>query len=462
MTTETPLRVCISGAGIASAVFSSWLLKGLPTAQITIIERDPQPRLTGASVDIRSSAVDIIKWMGVEPEIRAHTTNEAGVQFVNSDGSPVATLWATGRSDIQSVTSEYEIFRGKLAEIFFKTIPEGRLRMVYGETIEYYSDLEDGSGIEVTFKNGKTGHKTEKFDLLIGADGLRSKIRGGMLGTHPSEQIHDEGVHVAYFTIDRDLLDGSRLAKWYNAPLGRCIFLRPDPDPAGKTRGNLMNVTTKGDIEMKKRLNDALFDNEKYMALLEESFGDAGWLAQEVLRGMRRSGDFYCSLFAQIRSPKLVKGRVALIGDAGYATPGAGTSLAIIGGYALAGELLSSFSSPPSPLLSRSQTGSSVTQTPPTCDPIPAALARYEALMLPFVKAQQGDIDNAMQYMNPQTWWGIKIRNAIARFVTGLYLDRLAMMAAAWWGYTEKKLEMPSYEWPGAEGIYARSKDERK
>jgi len=112
------LNILISGSGIAGSVFAFWLLRAYPNANITIVERDPSLRLTGASVDIRSSAVDIIKWMGAEQEIRDQTTKEEGIQFVQANGKAVATLRATGRSDIQSLTSEFEIFRGALAKIF--------------------------------------------------------------------------------------------------------------------------------------------------------------------------------------------------------------------------------------------------------------------------------------------------------------------------------------------------------
>jgi 2-polyprenyl-6-methoxyphenol hydroxylase-like FAD-dependent oxidoreductase len=69
------LNILISGSGIAGSVYAFWLLRAYPNANITIVERDPSLRLTGASVDIRSSAVDIIKWMGAEQEIRTQTTN---------------------------------------------------------------------------------------------------------------------------------------------------------------------------------------------------------------------------------------------------------------------------------------------------------------------------------------------------------------------------------------------------
>lgn len=414
------INVLISGSGIAGSVFAFWLLRAYPNANITIVERDPSLRLTGASVDIRSSAVDIIKWMGAEQEIRNQTTNEEGVQFVHANGKAIATLGATGRSDVQSFTSEYEIFRGALAKIFIDPIIK-RVKLIFDESIDHFEQRDDG--VVVTFAKSK---EVQTYDLLVAADGLGSKIRGTMLNSKPQEQIHSEGVHIAYFTIKRDLLQGGRLAKWHNATRGRVVFLRPDPDPAGRTRGHLVNVTTSGDVETKARLDKALRQgNESYMELMEEVFRDAGWLAPEVLRGMRESDDFYCSLFAQIRSPKLHDGRVVLLGDAGYATPGIGTSLAIIGGYVLAGELLS-------------HPGD-----------VKTALERYEGLLLPFAKSQQGG-DNAMQLLNPQTPWGISIRNAILGLVAWAKLDRLAIAAASALGFTEKKAPIPDYPWPPA------------
>jgi 2-polyprenyl-6-methoxyphenol hydroxylase-like FAD-dependent oxidoreductase len=83
-------KVLISGSGIAGSVFAFCLLRAYPKAHITIVERAPSLRLTGASVDIRSNAVDIIKWAGVEPQIREASTKETGMSFVNTDGRYVS------------------------------------------------------------------------------------------------------------------------------------------------------------------------------------------------------------------------------------------------------------------------------------------------------------------------------------------------------------------------------------
>ncbi|MCJ1413097.1 hypothetical protein MMC19_007199 [Ptychographa xylographoides] len=412
------LNVLISGSGIAGSVFAFWLLRAYPDATITIVERDPALRLTGASVDIRSSAVDIIRWMGAEEEIRTQSTNEEGMQVVDVNGKPVATLRATGRSDAQSMTSEFEIFRGALAKIFIAPVLD-RVDVIFDESVERFEQRDEG--VAVTFAKSQ---ETKTYDLLVAADGLSSKIRGMMLNSTPQDQIYDVGVHIAYFTVKRDLLKGSLLAQGYSATRGRALFLRPDPDPAGRTRAVLMTVTTRGDTATKDRLNTALRNgNESFMKLMDEMYHDIGWLAPEVLHGMRESDDFYCSHLGQIRSPKLHDGRVVLLGDAGYATPGFGTSLAIIGAYFLAGELL----------------------THP--GDIPTALRRYDDMMLPFAKDSQGS-SGAMQLFNPQTWWGIWIRNTLFALVTWTRLDRVAIALSSLIGFTEKKFPLPDYQWP--------------
>ncbi|TLS22765.1 uncharacterized protein PpBr36_05960 [Pyricularia pennisetigena] len=417
-------RILISGSGIAGSTFAYWALRAFPTASITMVERCPTFRLTGSSVDLRSSAIEICKRMNMLDTVKAHTTTEKGVRFVNSDGSIVATLGASGRSDIQGITSEYEIFRSDLARILLEPSRD-KINILFDEYVDKYDNEEDG--VKVTFAKSK---RVDKFDLLVAADGIGSRIRGQMLNSNPRDQVHDEGVHVAYFTQKKDLLGGSKFAEGYSAPGGRVIMIRPDPHPEGRSKVILMNVTKKNDVAAKKRLNDAVdAGNEAYMTLLEDTFANMGYKDAEVLKGMRESDDFYCSLFAQVRSPKLIdqSGRVVLLGDSGYATPGIGTSLAMIGAYVLAGELLSSTS------------GTSIN--------IPAATSRYQDLMVPFVKGHQGD-DNAMQLMNPQSSWGIKLRDVALRVVTGLWLDRLAMIAAAKLGYTDKMLSMPEYAWP--------------
>ncbi|KAI4718020.1 FAD/NAD(P)-binding domain-containing protein [Aureobasidium sp. EXF-10727] len=421
MATPPAPNVLISGFGIASSVFAATLLRAYPHATITIIERDPSMRLTGASVDIRSSAVDIIKWMNLEQAIRAKTTKEEGVEFVDETGKSFATLLATGNDQVQTMTSEYEIFRGDLARIFFKEI-EGKVDVMFNESVESYEQQNDA--VVVNFANGKA---SQSYDLLVAADGLGSRIRGMMLGTSPQQHIHDEGTYASFFVIEKDLLNGSKLAKWYTTTGGRAIFLRPDPDPRGRTRGHFMNSAWPSDTVTRNKINTALKEGRhSYTKLVEETFANVGFhQTQEILAAMRKTPDFYCSKFAQVRAPRIQDGRVVLLGDAGYATPGIGTSLAIMGAHILAGELLSH-----------------------NLD-IAAAAKAYEDTMLPFAHGQQSSIgDYAMQMMNPQTKWGLWVRDMVLWALTAARVDRVAVWIASMLGVAEPKIKMPVYPWP--------------
>ena len=74
--------------------------------------------------------------------------------------------------------------------------------------------------------------------------------------------------------------------------------------------------------------------------------------------------------------------------------------------------------------------------------------------MLPFVQKQQGgDVQFAMQLANPETWWGIAIRNVVLRIVISTGLVDLGMRVSAWLGYSEAKVDMPDYPWPVNEKV---------
>lgn len=97
-----PLNILISGSGIAGPVTAYWLHRFMPTCQITIVERSPEPRLGGQAVDLRSSALPIVKKMGILEKVKEKTTTEVGMQFVYRDGERRATFEATGEEERQS------------------------------------------------------------------------------------------------------------------------------------------------------------------------------------------------------------------------------------------------------------------------------------------------------------------------------------------------------------------------
>jgi 2-polyprenyl-6-methoxyphenol hydroxylase-like FAD-dependent oxidoreductase len=88
--------------GIAGPCFAFWLHKLLPSSNITILERAPEPRFGGQAVDIRSAAVPIVDRMGLLQQIKDKTTTEVGIDFIYLDGKTKATFPASGNAEQQS------------------------------------------------------------------------------------------------------------------------------------------------------------------------------------------------------------------------------------------------------------------------------------------------------------------------------------------------------------------------
>lgn len=83
-------------------------------------------------------------------------------------------------------------------------------------------------------------------------------------------------------------------------------------------------------------------DTEKQKQLFTDTFANLQWeIMPQLLEQAKRSEDFYFDIANLIEIDQWSKGRVVLVGDAGYPTPltAWGVSLALIGAYILAGEL---------------------------------------------------------------------------------------------------------------------------
>ncbi|MCJ1370760.1 hypothetical protein MMC20_001973 [Loxospora ochrophaea] len=408
-----PKRVLISGAGIAGSVLAYWLDRA--GISVTVVERAPSLRSTGQAVDIRGAAVDVIRQMGVESAIRSKSTCEEGVAFVDAAGREKAVFMASGSTEQQALTSEFEILRGDLALIFYD-LTKDKVNYVFGESVKELRQLN--TGVEVMFENVTA---TASFDVVVAADGLGSRLRSMVSSaTTAKECFKSLGQYVAYFTIEEDLLNGGKIAKWYNAPGGRLILVRPNMK--GQT-GAFLGVVTES-LEAKDASTAGAEAQKTYLRRL---FHDAGWLNERVLDGMDRADDFYYQAVAQIKMEKWSEGGVVFLGDACYCPSpisGMGTSLAIVGAYVLAGELVMHQND------------------------LPSAFQSYQERLTPYVAQCQKLIPGAPAIANPQTQMGITVLASVLGFVSWSGLDRLVSRIAAIPAFSREGFALPQYEWP--------------
>ncbi|MCJ1228195.1 hypothetical protein MMC12_004856 [Toensbergia leucococca] len=324
------MRVLISGAGIAGPTLAWFLAKA--GARITIVEKSLSLLPHGQNVDVKGSAITVIKKMGLMDQLRRFNTTEKGTQFINPKGRPFAPF-PVKEGLSASFTSEFEILRGDLAAILHKaTEDHPNISYLFGTTIKEVVS-NDNDTVKVKLSHGEV----QEFDLLVAADGQWSKVRKQCFLPEYVNVVH-LGMYVVYWTIPRLPSDND----WWNVYLAhesRLISLRPDPH--GTIRAMFTRMPC-NDAQEKAWLGASKGDRQTQLELLRREFADAGWQAQRLLDAMDQAPDFYFHAIEQIKMSKWSNSRVVCLGDAAYAPTsltGMGTSLAITGAYVLAGEM---------------------------------------------------------------------------------------------------------------------------
>ncbi|MEV7627972.1 FAD-dependent monooxygenase [Actinoplanes sp. NPDC089786] len=314
------MRVLISGAGIAGPALALWLHRA--GAEVTVVERTERPRPGGHAVDIRGVARGVVELMGLRERIREQQVDERGCALIDGRGRRLAELPVDAFGG-EGIVAEIEIARGDLARILLDAT-SGQAGYRFGDRITALT--QDRDGVDVTFAGGTS----ERYDLVVGADGVRSGVRGLAFG--PDERyVRFLGAYSAYFSVP----DPGDLDHWllmYNAPGGRVANVRPE-------RGGTANASLSF-REPEPRF-DRLSRAEEQRVLAERMSG-AGWRVDELLAAMPGAGDFYFDSISQVRVDRWWRGRVVLLGDAGYCgspLAGMGTSFGLVGAYVLAGEL---------------------------------------------------------------------------------------------------------------------------
>jgi 2-polyprenyl-6-methoxyphenol hydroxylase-like FAD-dependent oxidoreductase len=313
--------VLISGASVAGPITAFWLRRLGFTP--TVVERTPQPRLGlgGHAVDLFAGAVDVIERMGVLARVEAARTRTDTVEVVRPGRRPVVVPMATITSGL-TTGRHLEVMRGELARILHESVRDD-VEHLFGDEVVALDDGPDG--VDVTFARAAP----RRFDLVIGADGMHSGIRGLVFGAERDFR-HDLGGHLAAFTLPGADLHPGRMVTL--PQVDRTVGLYPVRQTGEARALFLFRDPTDHDRH----------DTAAQKRLLRRVFGADGWEVPRLLAAMEDAPDFYLDSISQIRMPSWSRGRVTLVGDAGYCSGpavGGGTSIAAVGAYLLAHHL---------------------------------------------------------------------------------------------------------------------------
>ncbi|MEV6940783.1 FAD-dependent monooxygenase [Streptomyces sp. NPDC051172] len=313
------MRAVICGAGIAGLALAGRLHNVLGW-EVVVLEKAPRPRTEGYMIDFFGPGYDAAEAMGVLPWLEELGYPVCEAVFLDDAGQCRARL-------------DYERFARSLDGRLL-SIMRPDLELALRERLSFAVGLRLGvgparidpspDGIRVTLTDGDV----LDADLLVGADGLHSTVRGMVFGEE-QRCVRYLGYHTAAFTFDdsevhAELGDRFCLTDTVDRQMG--LYALRDGRVAA------FAVHRSADP---RRPEDA-------RAALRREYGSLGWLVPRALAACPQHGRIYYDQVAQSNLPSWSRGRVVLVGDACQAVSllaGQGASLAIAGAYVLADQL---------------------------------------------------------------------------------------------------------------------------
>lgn len=187
-----PLRVIIVGGGLGGLALGQ-LLRDVPYIDLTLYERSRSSidRLSGFRVMLSSFVLKNLKgklrrevWRKIMTSIGTQPPEGQEICFMKSNGEALYT-WAP-----DEVMEQYSVSRWSLREGLCHDC-ESFAR--FGKKFERFERLLGGR-IKVIFADGTT----DECDLLVGADGLHSRVRKSLL---PEAKMTSTDQYVIYFKI---------------------------------------------------------------------------------------------------------------------------------------------------------------------------------------------------------------------------------------------------------------------
>ena len=373
------MKAVICGAGIAGLALAA----RLATAgwRVTIIESLPSLHNEGYMVDLFGSGYEAASRMGLLPVLHGVGYEFDAVRWVSGTGRTGARL---------SYRMLQGLFEGRLLSLL-----RGDLQRAVLEQLPPEVELHFGrrvtqvrapvGAIEVQLSTGEV----ERADVLIGADGVHSRIRDLVFGDGAS-WFRFLGFHTAAFVINAPELTEELKNELHIVSVpGRQVGLYPLRDGQVATTFVL-------------RAPNSAPPQSPHVALME-AYGDLDWRVPLVLERAKDLPSLVYEQVGQVVMAHWTRGRIALLGDACQAVsflPGQGASLSLAAAYVLGEELTRETD-------------------------VKAALARYEHRVRPPLIHMRRAGRRGADWLVPSTGAGLMARNALLRLASRPGFSRL-------------------------------------
>ena len=174
-------NVLVVGGGLAGAAVAIHLADG--GVAVDLVESKPEVAALGSGITLQGNALRELRSLGVWDAVQesGYAFDVTGIRAPDPAGSIVAEIpdAKTGGPDLPAAMG---MPRPDLARILCDRAVSSGAKLRFGVTVTDF--VQDAERVAVTFSDGTTG----RYDLVVGADGVRSATRaqlGVALDTRP-------------------------------------------------------------------------------------------------------------------------------------------------------------------------------------------------------------------------------------------------------------------------------------
>lgn len=312
-------HVTIIGAGIGGLTLAKALLaRGI---RVAVFERHDQLAEIGAGITLWRNAMRALESIGAAESVKAcaHPTQSGVVGLY--DGKVLVDARFDELKHAEESERIWAIHRAELQRALYSALPSDCV--TFGTGFERYEST--GTGVRVHLTN----HEPVETDLLVGADGLHSKVRQQLFGAHAPRYAG----YACYRAVCRVP------AQWR----GTCGEFWGKGDRFGVVE--IPNQRVYWFAVVSQPLGTK--PSTPYKQHLCHRFGDYAFDVPSILAATPETDILYHELFDRPPLEKLSRGAVCLLGDAAHPTTpnlGQGAAMAIESAIILARSLVDSTS----------------------------------------------------------------------------------------------------------------------
>jgi 2-heptyl-3-hydroxy-4(1H)-quinolone synthase len=295
-------RVLIVGGGIAGLSLATALQRlGL---ELLVVERAPAWTPLGAGIVLSVNAMAVMRRLGLAEAARARGLALGEAAVTDAQGRRLS------RTDLRRLAPRHgdtvAIHRGDLHEVLLAGCTGVPIRL----DTTVVSLVEEGDGVVARLSDGAVA----RFDLVVGADGLRSRVRERVFGANPP-------VYAGYtcwrFVVEAPFPLERTVEMW-----GRGRRLGLVPLPGGRVYGFAVANAPRGSSD----------PGEVRIERFQARFGGFRGSAPAVLAGIRHPAQLIHNDLEEVIQRPWHRGAVLLVGDAAHATTpnmGQGAAMAL-------------------------------------------------------------------------------------------------------------------------------------